>query len=463
MGFLSKIWKGVKNTVKKIGKGIKSAFKSFGKFMNKVGILGQVAMFFVMPYVGAALGQAWTAVAGQTAAQAGASAAGAAASATASATASAAATAAGQTAAQAAAAGATAGAAASATATAAATAAGTLGQASGLAAGGSFAQATGKLMQYVGNTVSKGASIYSNITKGITDTLGNFAKTASNNLFGTSFDAAGSFFGPGDSAWSRSTGVDSRLGDLTGSQAKFSNLEATQKANFQASNKIAALDAKTLKAFDQTVAESGIDPRAYGQTEFRSNSVYDKAIQEGTTGFSASIDGTTCFSASIDPKGLATGPNLSGKPNMSRIGIPVDPAAPQMSALNAGVTTAKPSLLSRAGTAVKDVITGLPTKAVESFEEFAADPFKGTGDRFISTAENRVFQEIGLAAKPEYTTNYTTSNAYVPSFESFGGSQQQYGASEIMNARSFEQNVTNNSSPYGYTAFQYGNYMSQNA
>tara|TARA_R110000782_G_scaffold10272_1_gene32201 strand:+ start:4948 stop:6309 length:1362 start_codon:yes stop_codon:yes gene_type:complete len=453
MGFLSSIWKGVKKTVKKIGKGIKSAFKSFGKFMNKVGILGQVAMFFVMPYVGAALGQAWTAVAGQTAAQAGASAAGAAASATASATASAAATAAGQTAAQAAAAGATAGAAASATATAAATAAGTLGQASGLAAGGSFAQATGKLMQYVGNTVSKGASIYSNITKGITDTLGNFAKTASNNLFGTSFDAAGSFFGPGDSAWSRSTGVNSRLGDLTGSQAKFSNLEATQKANFQASNKIAALDAKTLKAFDQTVAESGSDPRAYGQTEFRSNSVYDKAIQEGTTG----------FSASIDPKGLATNAkDLMSDPSMFK-GIDVAPTI-DIGKINVDMPTVpQGSLLGRIGTAAVDAVTGLPERAVTAFEEFTANPFEGAASRVTGAIENKAMQKAGLVDTPEYTTNYTTSNAYVPSFESFGGSQQQYGASEIMNARSFEQNVTNNSSPYGYTAFQYGNYMSQNA
>ena len=442
MGFLSKIWKGVKNTVKKIGKGIKSAFKSFGKFMNKVGVLGQIAMFFVMPYVGQALGSLWTGVAGQTAAQATAAA-------TAANTAVAAGTA---TAAQATLA---------ASASGVAVAAGGQAAATGLMAGatGGLAQATGNLMQYVGNVVSKGMNVYSNITKGITDTLGNFAKTTSNNLFGTSFDAASSFFGPGDSAWSRSTGVDSRFADLTGSQAKFAEIKAQRKAEF----KTAKLDSKTLKAFDQTVAQSGSDPRAYGQTEFRPNSVYDQAIKDGTTNFSASVDGTTGFSASIDPKGLATGPNLSGTPNMSRIEIPVNPAAPQMSALNAGVTTAKPSLLSRAGTAVKDVITGLPTKAVESFEEFAADPFKGTGDRFISTAENRVFQEIGLAAKPEYTTNYTTSNAYVPSFESFGGSQQQYGASEIMNARSFEQNVTNNPSPYGYTAFQYGNYMSQNA
>ena len=32
-----------------------------------------------------------------------------------------------------------------------------------------------------------------------------------------------------------------------------------------------------------------------------------------------------------------------------------------------------------------------------------------------------------------------------------------------MNARAFEQQVTNNPNPYGYTAFQYGNYMAQSA
>jgi hypothetical protein len=35
------------------------------------------------------------------------------------------------------------------------------------------------------------------------------------------------------------------------------------------------------------------------------------------------------------------------------------------------------------------------------------------------------------------------------------------GAQPIMNARAFEQNVTFNPNPYGYTAFQYNQYMSQ--
>lgn len=59
MGFFSKafkkIKKGFKGAFKSIGKGIKSAFKKFGKFMGKIGIVGQIAMMFVLPGIGAAL------------------------------------------------------------------------------------------------------------------------------------------------------------------------------------------------------------------------------------------------------------------------------------------------------------------------------------------------------------------------------------------------------------------------
>lgn len=69
MGFLSKLWKGVKKTFKKIGKGIKSAFMKVGKFMNKIGIVGQIALGLILPGIGSALG-AWagtTLAAGSTA------------------------------------------------------------------------------------------------------------------------------------------------------------------------------------------------------------------------------------------------------------------------------------------------------------------------------------------------------------------------------------------------------------
>ena len=106
MGIFKKIGKGIGKVFKKIGKGVKKVFKKFGKFMGKIGIVGQLAMMFILPGIGAALmkgfGALWTGVVGQTAAQ------GAAAAATTGAATTAAATAGGASAAAAAASGATA-------------------------------------------------------------------------------------------------------------------------------------------------------------------------------------------------------------------------------------------------------------------------------------------------------------------------------------------------------------------
>jgi hypothetical protein len=56
MGFFSKtfkkIKKGFKTSFKSIGERIKKTFKSFGKFMGKIGIVGQLAMSFVLPGIG---------------------------------------------------------------------------------------------------------------------------------------------------------------------------------------------------------------------------------------------------------------------------------------------------------------------------------------------------------------------------------------------------------------------------
>ena len=56
MGLFSKVWKGLKKTVKKIGKGIKKVFKKVGAAIGKLGIVGQIGMMFLMPYAAGALG-----------------------------------------------------------------------------------------------------------------------------------------------------------------------------------------------------------------------------------------------------------------------------------------------------------------------------------------------------------------------------------------------------------------------
>ena len=59
MGFFSKVFKkvkkGFKSAFKSIGKAVRNVFKGFGKFMGKIGIVGQLAMSFVLPGIGEAL------------------------------------------------------------------------------------------------------------------------------------------------------------------------------------------------------------------------------------------------------------------------------------------------------------------------------------------------------------------------------------------------------------------------
>ena len=440
MGFFSKIFKGVKKVFKKIGKGIKSAFKKFGKFMGKIGILGQVAMFFVMPYIGQALGSMWTGIAGQTAAQT-----------TATAAANSAAVTAGQ------AAGATAAEVAAGKiaekAIAAAAQAGTVaGQATGLMAGNAVARGVGHVMQFTANTVSKVGTVFNNITKGVTDTLGNFAKTASNKMFGTSFDAASNFFTGGDTAFSRSFGDQSRFQNLTSSESVFENFKKDRLAETEAKLNTSS----GQKAITETVAESGGDP--YGFDSQYGQNIQDQ-IDAGNTNMTASLDPTI-----QDPQALA---NNAFQPDVSEVldslkkppeyKFSVNPD--QLPSLDYNVDA--PSLLERLKTGVE----GIPDAVYKKAGEIADDPlgyaFKGTEESLQKQMNLRVGQELGISEKPVYNQQYVTNAAYVPPMSSFASPQSQYGAPEIMDARAFEQQVTFNPNPYGYTAFQYGNYMSQ--
>jgi hypothetical protein len=73
MGFFSKVWKkvkkGFKGIFKGIGKGLKKLLKGFGKFMGKIGIVGQLAMSFILPGIGGmlskTLGKAFTGLTGK--------------------------------------------------------------------------------------------------------------------------------------------------------------------------------------------------------------------------------------------------------------------------------------------------------------------------------------------------------------------------------------------------------------
>ena len=229
-------FKAIGKVFKKIGKGIKSAFAKFGKFMNKIGIVGQIAMGFILPGIGQALSNAFSSVVGQTAAQATASA-------------TAAVTAGTEAAAAAAAAG---------TTTAAQTAAieagkvataklGTTGiaKATGMAANKfAIVRGAGTLIRGAANFAGQASNVYSNITQGITDFLGNVGKKFV-NAFGADFKQV-PIFGEG--------GRFEKLSNLTQDPSKFGKV--LEKAVEEVVTINPKIDDTTQALIDQTTTNT---------------------------------------------------------------------------------------------------------------------------------------------------------------------------------------------------------------
>ena len=59
MGFFSKVWKGIKKTVKKVARGVKKVVKKVGKAFGKLGVVGQLGLMFLVPYAMNGLGTFW--------------------------------------------------------------------------------------------------------------------------------------------------------------------------------------------------------------------------------------------------------------------------------------------------------------------------------------------------------------------------------------------------------------------
>ena len=202
MGIFKKIGRGFKKVFKKIGGAIKKQFKRVMKFVGKAGILGQIAMMFVLPGIGGALmkglGAAFKGVVGATAAG------------TTTAAATSAATVATGTATTATVGSGTATEAQKALIKAGEQAAkslskqvgkgilkksaegvftatrgtGLLGSSSGLANG------VGSVLQAAGNFVKVGAKAFSTVTEGISSFIGEFSKTALNKIPGINIGSA---------------------------------------------------------------------------------------------------------------------------------------------------------------------------------------------------------------------------------------------------------------------------------
>lgn len=139
MGFFSKIWKGVKKTFKKIGRGIKKAVAKVGKFVGKLGIVGQIGMFFIMPHLAGFLMKGLGG------------------------------------------------------------AANFLTGIAGKGLGSSLARGLGHVLRGAHNFATAAGNAFSTVTKGVSE----FAKTALNKIPGVTIDGAATNFFGNDGAWSR--------------------------------------------------------------------------------------------------------------------------------------------------------------------------------------------------------------------------------------------------------------------
>ena len=232
----------LRKTFKKIGKGIKKAFMKFGKFMGKIGVLGQVAMMFILPGIGAALMKGVTGAFGAIVGQTGAQAAAAASTAVTAGTATAAQTALAGTVAAGSAAGATAAQVAASTAAQAAAATGMAGSANALIAG------AGKVLQYAGKVASMPGKVFSSVTNAVTNTIGEFSKTAlqkipgiKNMNFVKNLDASDHFFSSGLKETAGETSAFGRVGQAI--KAPFSE---TARASITARQELFKNQQKTL-------------------------------------------------------------------------------------------------------------------------------------------------------------------------------------------------------------------------
>jgi len=159
MGFFSKLWKGVKKVVKKIGRGIKKVVGKVGKFVGKLGIVGQIGMFFLMPHVAGFLMNGLS--------------------------------------------------------TASAGLLNFANATSGL--GGALAKGLGTVLKTAHSFAGTVGNVFGTITEGV----GNFAKTALNKIPGITIDGAATNFFGNDSAWSRTMDTGSKILDPFKGQTNF--------------------------------------------------------------------------------------------------------------------------------------------------------------------------------------------------------------------------------------------------
>jgi len=272
MGFFSRVWKGVKKGFKTLFKPIKAVFKTIGKFMNKIGIVGQIAMMFIpIPGLGALMSSMGGALQ---------------------------------------------------------TAAGTLGASSSI-----IAQGAGKLLSgalKVGTKIGQG---FKTITEGVKTFVGNTGKYLANKIPGVNIAGAPkSFFGPGsESVLGRTSASISKNMDILFGKTpvdpfatKVKPIESKEVFNQGATDNVyegykaegmPATPGTDLKLPDSGIGVEGSVQKSYEFQASGGSSIPTKDTLNISSPVGVEAEGLQMYEAKTD-----FGPTMSGSPKQSILG-----------------------------------------------------------------------------------------------------------------------------------------------
>ena len=402
MGFFKKIGKGIAKKFKKIGKGIKSAFKSFGKFMGKFGVLGQVAMFFIMPHIAGALmkgmGALYSGIAG-TAATAGTTAG-----------------------------------IAGATATTAATAGTGLAGATGSGIIASASRAVGSLMNGAAGYVSKAVNAFSNVTEGVTNFIGEFSKTAANKISSTLgfqkvpfANASSNFFGAGDSAWSRST-----------------DMFKTRMSNLTASKDV-------IKAFDATATEIRIGTPTASQ--LKTGATMGLTPEQVSSGLGPDISDADYFNIEPTTSQIETGATMGFSPEELKAGLS-SPDILDGDYYNYTAQAEPQSLLGKSTEYMSNAWDATKAQGVEEFQNLGPNVIKRTADvvtDFVPSAVSNAGNEMLFGTDPVDPDRM----GQVAQLENFGSFEAETTQQVVPTAN---YNANMGAMPYGFGAVEAGRF-----
>ena len=409
-----KIGKGFKSAFKSIGKGIKSAMNKIGKFMNKIGIVGQLALMFtpigammsnMFASIGNVAGGMFSKVVGKAAVQ-----------------------------------GVTAG-------------SGLLGSTSAIARG------AGTVLKAAGNFAKAGHSAFKTVTEGVSSFISEFSKTALKKIPGMQnmmpkFLGEGvsdNFFVGKDSAWNT---VQNQV------KGNADKILASFDEQIGHTDKILTADQKNLKVKAEAQQAKAATGATYDSKGFRTDlpseaerfgfdSDYAKSIQ---TEIDAGRSNFTASTSDYVPDQTAFDVSKTGK---------------QMVAESGGIQIDKPtfekqqSLLSRGTDYVSEAFDNAKERMSQGIDDFKADPLKtvfgedpiGKGvDRFSEQVTGNLAQRavMGKPKAPEITY------AYVPEFNMAPAGQ--YASADI-NDRAMQVQLSGGQyhmeNPYGFGANDY--------